>query len=127
MTLYKGDHEYKNPIETKPPNPEPLMVPPIYVDPSPEDISDTYATLDSAHSGLVATKHGSAVPTPSESKTVPSSITQAPLPPAIEQLLSSFKDVFPEDLPQGLPPSRATDHRIDLIPVQFPRVTGSTG
>ena len=96
------------------------MVPPVYADPSPEDISDTYAALDSAHSGLVTTKHGSAVPTPSESKTVPSSVTQAPIPVAIEQLLTSFADIFPEDFPQGLPPSRATDHRIDLIPNAVP-------
>ena len=42
------------------------------------------------------------------------------MPPAIEQLLTSFADVFPGDLPQGLPPSRATDHQIDLIPNAVP-------
>ena len=84
MTIHKGDLEYQIPIENKPPNSEPLMVPPVYVDASPEDVSDTYAALDSAHSGLVTSKHGYAVSTPSESPPVASSIAQAPLPPAIE-------------------------------------------
>ena len=35
-------------------------------------------------------------------------------PPEIAQVLKEFADVFPEELPLGLPPSRATDHRIDL-------------
>ena len=46
--------------------------------------------------------------------------SQGPIPPAFAQLLASFKDFFPEDLPQGVPPSRATDHIIDLIPNAVP-------
>ena len=34
--------------------------------------------------------------------------------------LSSFKDVFPEDLPPGLPPSREVDFRIELTPGSTP-------
>ena len=34
----------------------------------------------------------------------------------IELLLSKYKDVFPDDLPIGLPPSRSIDHKIDIIP-----------
>ena len=31
-----------------------------------------------------------------------------------------YKDVFPKDLPAGLPPSRAVEHRIDIIPGSTP-------
>lgn len=34
--------------------------------------------------------------------------------------LSPFKDVFPEALPSGLPPSREVDHRIELTPGSSP-------
>ena len=68
----------------------------------------------------MATKRGSFVPSPAESPPQSSPITQGPIPPAFEQLLESFKDVFPEDLPQSIPPSRATDHKIDLIPNVVP-------
>ena len=35
-------------------------------------------------------------------------------------VLSSYKDVFPEELPQGLPPSREVDHKIELVPGAVP-------
>jgi hypothetical protein len=31
-----------------------------------------------------------------------------------------FRDVFPPDLPSGLPPSREVDHRIELVPGAVP-------
>jgi hypothetical protein len=34
----------------------------------------------------------------------------------IHSLLSKYVDVFPSDLPVGLPPSRVIDHKIDIIP-----------
>jgi hypothetical protein len=44
--------------------------------------------------------------------------------PSVESVcrrtLSSFKDVFPEDLPPGLPPSREVDFRIELTPGSTP-------
>ena len=43
----------------------------------------------------------------------------SPVPPVsadVQKLLESYADVFPDSLPPGLPPSRDTDHRIDLIP-----------
>ena len=38
-----------------------------------------------------------------------------PIPPPMEKLLYSYADLFPPQLPLGLPASRATDHRIDLV------------
>jgi hypothetical protein len=40
-----------------------------------------------------------------------------PLPHAITNLLQEFKDVFPAEIPLGLPPLRGMEHQIDLIPV----------
>ena len=35
-------------------------------------------------------------------------------------LMSEFKDVFPADLPDGLPPSREVDHSIKVLPGSKP-------
>ena len=37
------------------------------------------------------------------------------------RLVQEFKDVFPNELPPGLPPSRDVDHRIELIPGSQPQ------
>jgi hypothetical protein len=39
-----------------------------------------------------------------------------PLPRAITNLLQEFKDIFPAEIPSGLPPFRGIEHQIDLIP-----------
>ena len=36
------------------------------------------------------------------------------------RMLDAFRDVFPEALPQGLPPSREVDHHIELVPGSSP-------
>src|SRR5437016_1445374 len=38
----------------------------------------------------------------------------------LKHILNEYKDVFPDDLPIGLPPSREIDHRIELIPGSVP-------
>ena len=38
------------------------------------------------------------------------------LPPAVTNLLQEFEDVFPAEIPLGLPPLRGFEHQIDLIP-----------
>ena len=38
------------------------------------------------------------------------------LPVEIVNLLQEFKDVFPEELPNGLPPTRGIEHQIDFVP-----------
>jgi hypothetical protein len=38
-----------------------------------------------------------------------------PMPCSITNLLQEFKDVFPAEIPSGLPPLRGIEHQIDLI------------
>ncbi|KAK1648979.1 hypothetical protein QYE76_066784 [Lolium multiflorum] len=38
------------------------------------------------------------------------------IPSSFMSLLKEFQDVFPDELPHGLPPLRGIEHRIDLIP-----------
>ena len=42
--------------------------------------------------------------------------TPNPLPLVLSNLLQEFADVFPDELPPGLPPLRGIEHRINLIP-----------
>jgi hypothetical protein len=39
-----------------------------------------------------------------------------PLPRAITNILQEFKDIFPVEIPPGLPPLIGIEHQIDLIP-----------
>jgi hypothetical protein len=39
-----------------------------------------------------------------------------PLPSEFELMLQGFDDVFPKEMPSGLPPLRGIEHQIDLIP-----------
>ncbi|KAL1213521.1 RNA-directed DNA polymerase-like protein [Cardamine amara subsp. amara] len=38
------------------------------------------------------------------------------LPPAVLELLNRFSNVFPEEIPPGLPPTRGIEQQIDLVP-----------
>ena len=38
------------------------------------------------------------------------------LPSSVVSLLQEFEDVFPDEVPDGLPPLRGIEHQIDLIP-----------
>lgn len=52
------------------------------------------------------------------------SISPHPLPsshPRWQRLRSVYSDVFPSDLPPGLPPSREVDHHIELTPGSVPQ------
>lgn len=40
----------------------------------------------------------------------------------LEALMKEFEDVFPKELPQGLPPLRGIEHAIDLVPGALLRV-----
>ena len=39
---------------------------------------------------------------------------------SVRYMLEEYRDVFPDDLPAGLPPERAIDHRIELMPGSSP-------
>ena len=34
----------------------------------------------------------------------------------LDEILNDFRDVFPSELPHGLPPKHNIDHRIDIVP-----------
>ncbi|XP_048622366.1 uncharacterized protein LOC125591712 [Brassica napus] len=38
------------------------------------------------------------------------------LPSGIQELMERYKDVFPDDVPAGLPPIRGIEHQVDLVP-----------
>jgi hypothetical protein len=42
------------------------------------------------------------------------------IPPLIQSLLTEYQELFPEDLPPGLPPSRGQEHEIREIPGSTP-------
>lgn len=49
--------------------------------------------------------------------TKPVATQQLPqVPEAFKTVLLDFADVFPQDLPEGLPPLQDIQHRIDLLP-----------
>ena len=42
--------------------------------------------------------------------------TRTEYPVQVQELLNEFADIFPKELPAGLPPQRQLDHRIELVP-----------
>ena len=38
------------------------------------------------------------------------------VPPTITNLLQEYEEIFPAEIPLGLPPMRGIEHQIDLIP-----------
>ncbi|CAI7793637.1 unnamed protein product [Closterium sp. NIES-54] len=46
----------------------------------------------------------------------------AAVPSELQELLKRFPGIFPDDLPEGLPPQRAHDHQIELEPGAQPTV-----
>jgi gag-polyprotein putative aspartyl protease len=46
--------------------------------------------------------------------------SQVEVHPLAQELLEKYKDVFPDELPRCLPPSRSIDHKIELVPGSAP-------
>ena len=42
--------------------------------------------------------------------------TRTEYPVQVQELVTEFADIFPKELPAGLPPQRQLDHRIELVP-----------
>ncbi|KAG7536936.1 Integrase catalytic core [Arabidopsis suecica] len=45
-----------------------------------------------------------------------SGISELEVSPTVQPLLNKYKDLFPEEIPPGLPPIRGIEHQIDLVP-----------
>lgn len=45
---------------------------------------------------------------------------QVEVHPHAQELLKKYQDVFPDELPRCLPPSRSVDHKIELVPGSNP-------
>ena len=43
-------------------------------------------------------------------------VVESEHPPEVAAILHEFEDVFPKDLPEGLPPMRDIQHEVDLVP-----------
>jgi hypothetical protein len=54
------------------------------------------------------------------SEAIQAEAEESSLEAARHRVLGHFKDVFPDELPAGLPPSREVDHRIELVPGATP-------
>ena len=72
---------------------------------------DKRAIQNLFHEDAMRTFHGKSIPKPSSPAT-----DANPLPQPLKILLEQFRDVFPDQLPYGLPKQRETDHTIDLEP-----------
>ena len=109
MRITKGERVFNVPTDTTTPHCE--LVPPVYVDhPAHNETHAIISALNETHPGVETAR----LP-PSLEETETPTVTHGPIPYGTSRLLHRFHDVFPEDLPKGLPPSRATDHRIDLV------------
>ena len=70
----------------------------------------TIGYLNAEEKGLILKTYPAIIPKDLEDLPSP----QAPVPRCIRTLISKFPKVFPEDLPNGLPPLRTIQHEINF-------------
>jgi hypothetical protein len=103
-----------------PANQSPLKQLPTAAEPRAAELSalqvKRLATSNPESLYLVVIEHDNDNATPATLSTV---ISQ-PGDEWTQRLLKEYQDVFPDDLPPGLPPQRAVDHRIELLPDSRP-------
>ena len=75
------------------------------------------AKREPVYLAVIRTNEDSEEPTNEEDVvTVNKDKTKTEYPEQVQELLNEFSDVFPKELPAGLPPQRQLDHRIELVP-----------
>ena len=79
--------------------------------PAEESICDRNGAIRGRKQGSWTHKPAAGTPTPCPALELPSG-----LPKDMQQVILAFQDVFPKQLPAGLPPARGVDHRIELEP-----------
>ena len=88
--------------------PEDVKPPPLALETSRHGLAGIHDALSRGHR-VTAAELSSAVNAESDS-----------LAAARRRTVAAYRDVFPEALPEGLPPSREVDHRIELVPGSSP-------
>ena len=84
---------------------------------SKSDFSSTNAKIGQDRSSFLGSGPTTNEDTRNEATvTVNEDQTKTSYPVEVQAILNDFSDVFPKDLPGGLPPSRKLDHRIELVP-----------
>lgn len=85
------------------------------------DSSGSFVSSDSSSGSLAGIHDAYSRGRPVSVNSLSSAIQRKVDPSVVSsRVLSQFKDVFPDELPAGLPPAREVDHRIELLPGSTP-------
>ena len=85
------------------------------------DSSGLYDSSDSSSDSFASIHDAYSRGRPVSVNSLSSAIQRKVDPSAVSsRVLSQFRDVFPDELPAGLPPAREVDHRIELLPGSTP-------
>ncbi len=79
-----------------------------------EDHEEASASLPMENSGMTMHMQSSALKLSAMTTDGDAKSSKMSEDPKVRKMLAQYRDVFPEDLPAGLPPKRDVDHRIEL-------------